>query len=225
MIHPTFPVLAGTKARVDSLISQCPPALQEAFCTAFLDLLQPFLPSASQTDGEIPASYHSLSQWESEGHQPSSVTNLVFLQTLVMIAIDLDHKGGAAAKEQLGGTLKLMILGKAAGLGYAMRLHLAAPDPIPGPELDPDSDANVMLRAWWMLVVLDRWNAIGTGSPAVINNDMLMILPGLRYIMGDVVYQLISKIPLEFVFLSLFSGILIRSRTFAHSRPLYSASQ
>ncbi|KAK0708123.1 hypothetical protein B0H67DRAFT_603177 [Lasiosphaeris hirsuta] len=192
-IHPTFPVLAGTKARVQSLISQCPATLQEAFCNVFLDLIQPFLPSSTHTNGDTPSSSKLLSQWESE-RQRSAVTDLVYLQTLIMMVIAADHGGVAAAKGQVAGPSKQSIIGQAAGLGFSMRLHLAQPDPVPSPELDPDSDDNVALRAWWSLIALDRWNAIGTAMPTMISQGQVVLLVGLRHIMGDAVYSLSTEI-------------------------------
>ncbi|KAK3349289.1 hypothetical protein B0T25DRAFT_457525 [Lasiosphaeria hispida] len=191
-IHPTFPVLAGTKARVQSLISQCPAPLQEAFCNVFLDLIHPFLPSSPHTNGDTPSSSKLPSQLESE-RQRSAVTDLVYLQTLIMMVIAADHRGTAAAKGQVAGPSKLSIIGQAAGLGFSMRLHLSQPGPVPSPELDPDSDDNVALRAWWTLVALDRWNAMGTAMPAMISQDQVVLLPGLKHIVGDAVYNL-SKI-------------------------------
>jgi len=188
-IHPTFPVLARTKARVQSLISQCPPSLQDAFCDAVLDFARPFLRLSALFNGETGTStQQSLTEWELERHPRSPATDLVYFQTTVMMALDQEYRG------RLRSSPGPALLGKAAGLGYSLRLHLATPDSVPSPELDPDSDHNVALRAWWTLVAFDRWNAIGTGVPTIISNETAVILPGLKHIVGEGVYQLIRKL-------------------------------
>ncbi|KAK0641069.1 hypothetical protein B0T16DRAFT_430990 [Cercophora newfieldiana] len=185
-IHPTFPILARTKARVQSLISQCPPSLQDAFCDAFLDFTRPFLQLPGLIIGETIASAHrSLLDWELEQHPRTPATDLVYFQTTVMMALDQD-RGRARAFPQAA------LIGKAAGIGLSQKLHLASPDPVPSLEFDPDSDHNVALRAWWALVSFDRWHAIATGVPVSISNDTAVVLPGLRYIVGDGAYQLIQ---------------------------------
>ncbi|KAL2259910.1 hypothetical protein VTK26DRAFT_6255 [Humicola hyalothermophila] len=192
-IHPTFPVLASTKARVQSLLWQSPLALQNAFYNAFFAMVAPFLPggSGAQMTGDACAACRLLSEWETARRPRSVVTDLVRLQTLIMAVIAADCQGTASLKGELGGPSKAEILGRAVGLGYSMKLHLRVVDHDASPELDPNSDDNVALRAWWVLVMLDRWNAVGTATPTFINNDGVVVQPGLQHIVGDVVFTLI----------------------------------
>lgn len=158
-------------------------------------MLEPFLPAAnSQIHGDPLAASRLLSEWEAEGRPRSTATDLVRLQTLVMVAIATDYQGIAMAKGQVGGPSKAEILGRAVGLGYSMRLHLGELDPVASPELDPNSDDNVALRVWWVLVMLDRWHAVGAATPTLISNDNVVVLPGLKHILGDVVFTLIRKL-------------------------------
>ncbi|KAK4153067.1 glucose transport transcription regulator RGT1 [Chaetomidium leptoderma] len=192
VVHPTFPVLASTKARVQSLLWQSPLALQNAFYNAFFSMVKPFLSDpGSEVDGDPATTCRLLSDWEAERKPGSPVTDLVRLQTLVMALISIDCHGIASAKGQLGGASKTDILGRAVGLGYSMKIHLRSIDSDPNPELDPNSDDNVALRAWWVLVMLDRWNAVGLGMPTLISNDNVVVPPGLEHIAGEVVFMLI----------------------------------
>lgn len=180
--------------RVQSLLYQLPLPLQSAFYNALSAMVNPFLPASdSQLNGDAFAACRLLNEWEAERLPRSAVTDLVRLQTLVMVVIALDCQGIASVKGELGGPSKAEIIGRAVGLGYSMRLHLSEVDPDANPELDPNSDDNVALRAWWVLVMLDRWNAVGTAMPTLINNDSVVVLPGLKHIVGDVVYALIRK--------------------------------
>ena len=194
-IHHTFPVLARTKARVQSMLAQCPVALQNAFTNAFLAMVRSFMDAPpGQDDAESLLASHFLSRWEMERHPRSRMTDLVHLQTLIMMVIEADYHGVAAVKGLLPGPPKSSTLGRAAGVGYSMRLHLVEPSPKPDLTGDQDSDENIALRAWWSLVVLDRWTSIGTASPLLISTDSVVILPGLRHIVGDAVYRLIRKL-------------------------------
>lgn len=186
-IHPTFPVLAKTKARVQSLLCQCPSSLQDAFCEAFLDFTRPYLQLPVLVNGETTASAHrSLLEWELDEYPRTLATELVYFQTTVMMALDQD-RGRARPFPQT------VLISKARGIGVSQKLHLASPDPILSPEFDPDSDHSVALRAWWVLVAFDRWHAIATGVPTAIGNDTAVLLPGLKLIVGDGVYQLLRK--------------------------------
>ncbi|KAK3303247.1 uncharacterized protein B0T15DRAFT_401872 [Chaetomium strumarium] len=191
VIHPIFPVLASTKARVQSLLWQAPPDLQTAFYTGFSSMIRPFLSeSSNQTNGDPATACRQLSDWEADPKPASAVIDLLRLQTLVMALIAVDCHGLSSIKGEVEGPSKAEILGRAVGLGYSMRLHAKAVEPDPNPELDPNSDDNVALRTWYVLVMLDRWNAVGLAAPVMISNDSVEIPVGLKHIVGDVVFTL-----------------------------------
>ncbi|KAK3956752.1 hypothetical protein QBC32DRAFT_384293 [Pseudoneurospora amorphoporcata] len=190
-VHRIFPILASRKDCVHSMLSQCPPVLQEAFYHALFAMLNPMLPeSAGRENCNSLTSHGLLNEWDSQPRTVSSpVADLVCLQTLIMLIIEADYGGINAVKGQRGGPKKLSLLGEAVGLGYIMKLHLAPPPEVnPNMDLDPDSEKNIALRAWWTLVALDRWNAVSTAAPSMISSDVV-VTPGLRNIMGDVVYN------------------------------------
>jgi len=165
--------------------------LQDAFCDALLDLTRPFLRLSALVNGETPTcAQQHLVQWELEQHPRSAATDLVYFQTLVMTALDCERR---EAGEQGNSPPKLVTLGKAAGLGLAMKLHRAKPGAVANPDLDPDSDDNVALRAWWTLCAFDQWNAIATGVPAIVGSNITVVMPGLKHVVGDCVYRLIRK--------------------------------
>jgi hypothetical protein len=194
VIHPTFPVLASSKARVQSLLWQSPLGLQNAFYNAFFSMIKHFLQDSSgQLEGDPATTWNLLHEWESEGKPRSPVTDLVRFQTLVMAVISVDCHGIASVKGQLGGPSKDEILGRAAGLGHSMKVYRRTLDPDPSPELDPNSDDNVALRAWWVLVMLDRWNALGMATSTSIAHNIGVPRPGLKHIVGDAVFALIRK--------------------------------
>jgi hypothetical protein len=192
-IHPIFPVLASSKALVQSLLWRAPLGLQNAFYNGFFSVMKHFSPdSGGQMDGDTVTTWRLLHEWEAERKPRSSVTDLVRLQTLIMAMISVDCVSIASAKGLLVPT-KFDILARAVGLGYSMGVHSRAIDPNPNPEQDPNSDDNVALRSWWVLVMLDRWHALGMAKPTMIVSDLIVPPPGLKHIVGETVFALLRE--------------------------------
>ncbi|KAI1850442.1 hypothetical protein JX266_004300 [Neoarthrinium moseri] len=192
VIHPCFPVLTANKSRLEAQLAQCSSILRDAFIDALHGTVQS-LPSFN-TDGLyrelLSSAVRLIADWETDSSPRSHIANLVHLQTLVLIAISADNYGPSSLKGEHGGPAKAATLGRAVGLAYSMRLHLSQVGSNLDVELDPDSDDNVATRAWWTLVMLDRWNAISTASPLFIPNASVVILPGLLGLLGENVYHL-----------------------------------
>jgi hypothetical protein len=189
-IHPTFPILARTKARVQSILSQSPIVLQQAFHEAFNLMLKTWIPSTDNVARDFNSVISLLKTWDRDSQIVSDVTDLIHLQALVMVVIEAGARDGATTQRR---PTVPSLLWQAIGLGMSMELYKAEPDAVPGPEFDMDSDDNVAIRVWWTLVMLDRWHAIGTASRVLIPNDMVVMLPGLKFILGEVGYNLIRK--------------------------------
>lgn len=192
VVHPCFPFLAGTKERVEAQLSLCPSLLQDAFIEAFYGTMQSCVSAPGlYTTGDISSTTRIVAEWESD---PSShrnrLTNLVHLQTLILMAIATDNYGPPSLKGEHGGPSKASILGRAVGLAYSMRLHMASLSASPHANRNSDSDESIAVRTWWTLVMLDRWNALSTASPLLIPNDSVVILPGLVSVLGENVYHL-----------------------------------
>lgn len=199
ILHQYLPVLAGSKARVDAQISQCPTLLRDIFVEALHYAIQSFPPfPASYTTLDLASISKRIAEWESELTPRTPIVNLVHLQTLILTAIATDNFGPTSVKGGHGGAAKASILGRAVGLAYSMRLHLPQSGLKDDIEIDLDSDENVASRAWWTLVMLDRWNAIGTASPLLIPNDSVVILPSLGLLLGETGYHLAREYSLHF---------------------------
>ncbi|KAK8046542.1 hypothetical protein PG996_014606 [Apiospora saccharicola] len=190
VIHPSLPLLSTSKDRLEAQLAQCPSTLRDAFVEALHGAMQTF-PSFTgpYASGDMVNATRMITEWEVDVSKRPYVANLVHLQTLILIAIATDNYGPGSLNGEHGGAAKASILGRAVGLAYSMRLHVSQVDQ--GQDLDPDSDENVAVRAWWTLISLDRWNAISTASPLLIPNDSVVILPGLGSLLGDNGYHLV----------------------------------
>jgi hypothetical protein len=192
-IHQTFPILASDRFRAQALIAQCPAHLREAFLEAFEAALKNAGGLLSETGGDARTANRLLTEWETEGNRRSLQTDLVHLQTLILMAIETDSHGPVSIRGYHGGPAKGSFIGRAVSLAYSMGLHFARPDAIPGEEVDYDMEDKVAMRAWLSVVMLDRWHAIGAAIPCQIPTDTVVILPGMKYIMGDGPYTLLCK--------------------------------
>ncbi|KAK6065200.1 hypothetical protein SCUP515_11346 [Seiridium cupressi] len=191
LVHPYFPVLAANKSRLETQLAQCPSILRDAFTTALHGTIESF-PSFNLEGTYREAlkdANRSLLEWQADATR-SFVPNLVHLQTLILIAIASDNYGPASLKGEQGSPAKTAILGRAVGEALVMRLHTSQASANLEGDIDSDSDENVAIRAWWTLVMLDRWNAISTATTTFIPNDAVVILPGLKNLLGETVYHL-----------------------------------
>jgi hypothetical protein len=194
IIHPTFPLLANSKERVQTLLSTCPAILQDAFCSALRGLVLVFSPqtgAGAQANGDpSPSTLQLLSQYEAEQFDRSRGNDIVYFQTLAMAAI---RSGTVGPLEREHKPYFSVIIGTAVGAGVSLRLFEMVPDPAPSHGLDVDSDDNVALRAWWALVMFTQWNSVSRSVPVLVDQDTAVVSPGLRYITGDPVYDLARK--------------------------------
>lgn len=193
-IHPTYPLLSQSKARVNSRLSNCPPSLREAFYESLHAAVQSFPTSNTATverHSTKKAAQLLASQFENATAHTLS-TNLVYLQTMLLMAIEADNRG-PATKGQTGLPPSVW-LGSAVGLAYSMKLHVHTP-PDKQFENDPDSEDKLARRIWWSLVMMDRWHASSTSSPLLIPDGSVIVYPEDQALLGDNLYHLARKSP------------------------------
>lgn len=157
-------------------------------------MLKPLLPLLPPGDrgatGDVNVANDLVKYWDRDSQPHPELADLIHLQTLVMMIIEADTHGVTTLP---GKPSKSGLLWQAVGLARSMKLYGARPDSIPGPEFDMDSDDNVAIRTWWTIVMLDRWHAIGTATQLMVDNNLVIILPGLKFVLGEVGYHLIRK--------------------------------
>lgn len=216
VVHTCFPLLAASKAAVEGQLAQCPPVLRDAFVEALYGSMQSFVSIPGlYTNGDIGSAARLLADWESDSTPRTPIMNLVHLQSLILTAIATDNYGPSSLKGEHGGPSKASVLGRAVGLAYSMRLHVSSQETTVDGQLEPDSIENMAIRAWWTLVMLDRWNAIATASPLFIPNDSVVILPSLNSVLGEHVYHLARKYQLSYTR----NTMLTMSRSVEHPGP------
>ncbi|KJZ73181.1 hypothetical protein HIM_07378 [Hirsutella minnesotensis 3608] len=169
-IQPLFPIMPSSTARIQGLLSQCPQSLRTAFSIAFSTVGQP-------SPGDVKHADDLLREWE-RGDVPSSrASDIVHAQTLMLLIIDADWR--------VLPTLPFL-LARAVALSNTMKLWKL----LPVESADPDSDDQLCLKFWWSVILMDRWYAAGTGSPALVPDSSVVAGAGLLTNLGEVCFHL-----------------------------------
>jgi hypothetical protein len=56
---------------------------------------------------------------------------------------------------------------------------------------DVDGEESLSRRAWWILVILDRWRSASTSSMPLISDDKIYLKDSDRVVLGDGVFHLV----------------------------------
>jgi hypothetical protein len=136
--------------------------------------------------------------------------NLLHLQTLLLLAINADRRSFAPAQLESRSSSSqdsvyttrfvASIMGAAWGCANSMRLgemntmsKKRSHEQMESPEIpnDVDSEESLARRAWWILVILDRWRSMSTSSMPMISDDKIALWEWDRQLLGDVGFHLI----------------------------------
>lgn len=196
LIHQTFPLLPNSKTRLKHRLGEVPAPLRDAFLGA-LDCLTRTFPTSSLSPT---SSYHqtlkkaaeSLAKYpfdNPQSHTPA--TNLVYLQTLLLMAIETDNHGPATIRGQAGPS-RAEWLGRAAGVAGQLEINIARSDVGSNSLLtgDRDSEDRLARRVWWVLFILDRWHASSTADLLKLPENSVLLLPEDQILLGESTYHL-----------------------------------
>jgi hypothetical protein len=193
-IHQTFPLLPSSKQRLRQKLGECPASLREA-CLAALDCLMrtfpttalapnPNYPQALKKTAELLARYPF-----DNPSTHTNVTNLVYLQTLLLMALECDNHGPATMRGQAGPS-RSEWLGRAAGVAGQLEINIIRPNSTSVMEGDRDSEERLARRVWWVLFILDRWHASSTADLLKLPENSVILLPEDQILLGESTYHL-----------------------------------
>jgi hypothetical protein len=114
----------------------------------------------------------------------SALANLVYLQTMLLLAIASINN----ASRGRGGTSRIW-LSTAVFLAYEIKLHKRSFQRQPLGD-DLDSEENLLRKVWWSLVILDRWHSSNISTPPLIPDESLVVHPEDQFLLGDSIYHL-----------------------------------
>lgn len=194
LIHQTFPILPSSKHRLRQRLAQCPATLREAFLAAIDCLIRTFPTSAlgpnSNYAQAVKRAAELLARYPFDNpssHTPA--TNLIYLQTLLLMALECDNHGPATIRGEAGPS-RAEWLGRAAGVAGHLEINVNRPASQSVFEGDRDSEENVARRVWWVLFVLDRWHASSTADLLKLPENSVVLLPEDQILLGESTYHL-----------------------------------
>ena len=194
IIHQTFPLLPSNKNRLRQRLAECPASLREAFLAA-LDCLMRTFPTTTLSPNAgyaqaLKRAAELLARYPFDN--PSSHTNatsLVYLQTLLLMALESDNHGPATIRGQAGPS-RAEWLGRAAGVAGQLEINVIRTSSQSVMEGDRDSEERLARRVWWVLFILDRWHASSTADLLKLPENSVVLLPEDQILLGESTYHL-----------------------------------
>jgi hypothetical protein len=96
-------------------------------------------------------------------------SSLVYVQTLILMALQAGLQGRSAPR---AGPSPAVWIGSAVSAAYQYKLYIPDKDK----NMD-DSDEKLKRQVWFSLVIIDKFQASGTGSPGLIPEVAIVLLP------------------------------------------------
>lgn len=181
IVHHVLPFLPSSKDILNSHLAQCSHHLRSAFVEALNSAIGSF--AVRDVQGSLATANRLLADFEVEGGKKSQISGLIHLQCLILMIINTDNVGPLSLTGEHQGPAKASLLGRAAGVAYTIAVpqEAVASDGLS----DVESDQCIRIRAWWTLVILDRWNALSTATPLTISGDTIVLPSNLKPIVGE----------------------------------------
>lgn len=149
-----------------------------------------------------------------ENTQMTLLRNLLHMQTLLLLALNADKRAFSPpqADTPRGITVSTLqehgyssrfvgsMFGAAWGCANEMKLsetngiaRKRSHDQMENQDstVDIDGEEALCRRAWWILVILDRWRAASTSSMPLISDEKIFLKDNDRHVLGDVGYHLV----------------------------------
>jgi hypothetical protein len=194
LIHQTFPLLPKSKNRLRQRLGMCPASLREAFLVALDCLMRTFptttlppnagYPQVLKRAAELLAKY----PFDNPGSH-THASNLLYLQTLLLMALESDNHGPATIRGQAGPS-RAEWLGRAAGVAGQLEINAMKSTNHSIMEGDHDSEERLARRVWWVLFILDRWHASSTADLLKLPENSVVLLPEDQILLGDSTFHL-----------------------------------
>ena len=194
LIHQTFPLLPNNKNRLRQRLAECPASLREAFLAALDCLMRTFpttsLPPNANYAQALKKAAELLAKYPFDNPSThTNGTNLVYLQTLLLMALESDNHGPATIRGQAGPS-RAEWLGRAAGVAGQLEINVIRTSSQSVMEGDRDSSERLARRVWWVLFILDRWHASSTADLLKLPENSVVLLPEDQILLGESTYHL-----------------------------------
>ena len=194
IIHQTLPLLPNNKNRLRQRLADCPASLRDGFLAALDCTMRTFPTTNLQPNENYPQALKKavemLARYPFDNPSThTNATNLVYLQTLLLMALEADNHGPATIRGQAGPS-RAEWLGRAAGVAGQLEINVIRKtrESIIGG--DHDSEERLARRVWWCLFILDRWHASSTADLLKLPENSVVLLPEDQILLGESTYHL-----------------------------------
>ncbi|KAK9456667.1 hypothetical protein V1511DRAFT_456861 [Dipodascopsis uninucleata] len=171
LVHPVFPVLAHSKARLRSIFIAAPSAVRNTCLYSLYALVRshPASPPSfhSRAHSDLSRAIQNFNDAHASPADLPLSSALLLVQAAILLALEADNHGPRALES---GPLrsKSCRLGSAIGLAHSLRLHAlpsSASTMRDNAAIDIDSEPNTGRRIVLVLACLDRWTAASLALP------------------------------------------------------------
>ncbi|WBW75016.1 DNA-binding transcription factor [Schizosaccharomyces osmophilus] len=190
LIHSTLPILHHSKTRLKIELEKAPKFLRSCCLHAIYSLVnRPPFSSLGSIFHKNPLKAVGLLNLICTNVQNFS-NRILHLQTMVLLAVESDQRGPTTITGR-NGLPQSMWHGAAVGLACNMRLHIQSHVSLQSAYEDIDGNAALCRRAWWVLVILDRWHSVSTCSPLFIPESCIKMSLQDHKVLGSFPSQLV----------------------------------
>ncbi|EPX71768.1 transcription factor [Schizosaccharomyces octosporus yFS286] len=190
LIHSTLPILHHSKTRLKMELEKAPKFLRSCCLHAIYSLVnRPPFSSLGSIFHKNPMKAIGLLNLICTNVQDFS-NRILHLQTMILLAVESDQRGPTTITGR-NGLPQSMWHGAAVGLACNMRLHIQSHVPLQSAYEDMDGNAALCRRAWWVLVILDRWHSVSTCSPLFIPESCIKLSLQDQKVLGSFPSQLV----------------------------------
>lgn len=186
VVHHVLPFLPSSKNILDGHLAECSPTLQSSFIEALNSAIGSF-PGVTNVQGSLLRAYRLLTDFDLEGGSHGLASQLIRLQCLILMIINVENYGPVSLMGEHEGPAKVELLARAAGFAYFMGIPDEAMSM--APVANTESEECLRVRAWWTLIILDRWNAISSATRLVISGDAVVLPHNLKSVFGEANYR------------------------------------
>ncbi|KAK2740176.1 Glucose-responsive transcription factor [Onygenales sp. PD_40] len=191
-IHPILPVLPNSRDRFRDHLQQTNRQTQESFLHCLYAVTGANLLRAEKEFQQIQtfekAQDRIFASFREDPSSRSLSTNLVLLQSIILLVLEADARGPENLRAQ-NGLSKSVLLEVAFPLSYYIakslgQLRTSNPD-----DNDSDSDANIARRNWIVVGILSRWHAVAVAGPDIFDANETAT-PEDRHVFGLATLQI-----------------------------------
>ncbi|EPY50062.1 transcription factor [Schizosaccharomyces cryophilus OY26] len=190
LIHSTLPILHHSKTRLKLELEKAPKFLRSCCLHAIYSLVnRPPFSSLGSIFHKNPMKAIGLLNLICTNVQDIS-NRILHLQTMILLAVESDQRGPTTITGR-NGLPQSMWHGAAVGLACNMRLHIQSHISLQSTNQDMDGNEALCRRAWWVLVILDRWHSVSTCSPLFIPDSCIKLSIQDQKVLGSFPSQLV----------------------------------